>query len=128
MSDVYPPDEKVLEQLESLTADDYKRAFQALRDKMSESDWRLLEAHYRAPGHVVTATELANKVGFAGYQAVNLRYGLLAKKFLDFFGLSLVKYVNVNALVSLEKDKGTREWKWTLRPQVVEALSKLGFG
>ncbi len=128
MSNVYSPDEEVLKQLDSLTTDDYEEAFQALRDKMNKSDWRLLEAHYRAPGHVMTATELANKVGFAGYRAVNLRYGLLAKKFLDFFGLSLVKYVNVNALVRLEKEKGDREWKWILRPQVVEALSKLGFG
>jgi len=119
-------DDYVLSQLESLTADDYVRAFEALRGQMSESDMRLLRAHYEAPGHVITAAELAHKIGFANYKAVNLRYGLLAKKFLEFFGLSLTKYMKVNALVTLEKNND--KWEWTLRPQVIEALSKIGFG
>ena len=122
MSDDYD----VLRRLESLTADDYVKAFESLREQISVSDMRLLEAHYEAPGHVITSAELAHKVGFANYKAVNLRYGLLAKKFLEFFGLSLAKSVKVNALVTLEKKND--KWEWTLRPQVVEALSKVGFG
>ena len=119
-------DYDVLRRLESLTVDDYVKAFEALREQISVSDMRLLEAHYEAPGHVITSAELAHKVGFANYKAVNLRYGLLAKKFLEFFGLSLAESVKVNALVTLEKKND--KWEWTLRPQVVEALSKVGFG
>ena len=117
-------DDNVLERLNALTVDDYVRAFKALCEQLTESDIRLLRVHYAAPEHVATATELARGVGFANYNAVNLRYGLLGKKFLDYFGVALEKYAKVNALVTLEKTSG--EWEWTLRPQVVEALSKIG--
>ena len=115
----------MLQRLNALTVDDYIRAFKALHEQLTEFDIRLLRIHYAAPGHVATPTELARRVGFANYNTVNLRYGLLGKKFLDYFGIVLEKYAKINALVTLEKTSG--KWEWTLRPQVAEALSKIGF-
>ena len=117
-------DEQTISKLDELTADDYQAAFMAIREQMAESDLRILKSHYESPNYVVTATELASKVGFENYNAINLRYGLLAKKFLDFFHLRLEKYVKVNGLVKLNNPED--EWEWTLRPQVAKALQNLG--
>jgi hypothetical protein len=84
----------------------------------------MLRAHYEASNHIITATELADKVGFANFNAANLRYGLLAQKFLEFFQIHLTEYVKINALVYLNNPED--EWEWTLRPQVTEALAQLG--
>ena len=119
-------DEKAIAKLDKLTADDYQAAFIAIRGEMADSDLRILKTHYESPNYVVTATELASKVGFANFNAANLRYGLLAQKFLDFFQIHLTEYVKINALVDLNNPND--EWEWTLRPQVVKALKKLGNG
>jgi len=119
-------DERAIAKLDELTADDYQAAFIAIREQMADSDLRILRTHYESPNHVVTATELARKVGFANFNAANLRYGILAQKFLDFFQIHLAEYVKINALVCLNNPDD--EWEWTLRPQVVKALKKLGNG
>jgi len=119
-------DEQAIAKLDRLTADDYHAALIVIREQMTDSDLRILKAHYESPNHVVTATELANKVGFANFNAANLRYGLLAQKFLDFFQINLTEFVKINALVYLNNPDD--EWEWTLRPQVVKALEKLGNG
>jgi hypothetical protein len=119
-------DEQAIAKLDRLTADDYQAALIVIREQMTDSDLRILKAHYESPNHVVTATELANKVGFANFNAANLRYGLLAQKFLDFFQINLTEFVKINALVYLNNPDD--EWEWTLRPQVVKALEKLGNG
>ena len=119
-------DDKAIAKLDNLTANDYQAAFIAIRDQMADSDLRMLKAHFESPDYVITATELANKVGFANFNAANLRYGLLAQKLLDFFQIHLTEYVKVNALVYLNNPDD--EWEWTLRPQVVKALKKLGNG
>jgi len=82
-------DERAIAKLDKLTANDYQAAFVAIRENMADSDLRILKAHYESPNYVVTATELASKVGFANFNAANLRYGLLAQKFLDFFEIHL---------------------------------------
>jgi hypothetical protein len=119
-------DEQAIAKLDKLLADDYQAAFIAIRGQMADSDLRILKAHYESPSYVVTATELASKVGFANFNAANLRYGLLAQKFLDFFQIHLTEYVKINALVYLNNPDN--EWEWTLRPQVVKALKKLRNG
>ena len=119
-------DERALAKINKLTNDDYQAAFLAIREEMADSDLRILKAHFESPNYVITATELASKVGFANFQAANLRYGLLAKKFLEFFQIQLIDYVKINALVYLNNPDD--EWEWTLRPQVVRALKKLGKG
>ena len=90
---------------------------------MAESDLLMLKAHYKSPNFDITATELADKVGFPNFETANLRYGLLAGKFLEFFQIRLKKYAKLNALVYFNKPD--TEWHWVLRPQVVQALDEL---
>jgi len=119
-------DEKAFAKLDKLTADEYQAAFMAIREQMADSDFQMLKAHFESPNYLVTATELANKVGFANFNAANLRYGLLAQKLLDFFQINISKSVKLAVLVDFNHPDN--EWEWTLRPQVVNALKKLGNG
>ncbi len=119
-------DEYALYKLNTLTSDDYVRAFTALHEQISETEWAILHAHYKALESIATAAELAEAAGLPHYQTVHARYRSLAKKLLDFFGLSLAKQAQINALVEIERDlDGTRVW--VLRPQITEALAKMGF-
>lgn len=45
----------------------------------------VLRQHYLAPGRAATASELAKAVGYKKYTAVNLTYGLLAKKIINYW-------------------------------------------
>ena len=116
-------DAQALARIDALTSDDYQAAFTAIRDDLVDSDFRLLKAHYEAPNYVISAAELAGKVGFANLQAANLRYGMLATNVLEFFQIHLSEYVQLNALVYLNNPND--RWEWTLRPEVVEALKRL---
>ena len=40
---------------------------------------QLFRAHYSAPNHTLTSTELADAAGYKGWQGANLQYGLLGK-------------------------------------------------
>ena len=125
--ETFTPQEELQElaQIENLTVDDYKTAFTVLREQMTESDLLMLKAHYEALNYDITATQLANKVGFRNFETTNLRYGLLASKFLELFQIQVVGYAKLNALVGF--DKCNDEWHWILLPQVVQALRELGW-
>jgi len=117
-------DELAIAQIEKITADEYKKAFIAIREQMAESDLLMLKSHYEATNHDVTSSQLTSMVGFSGnIGAANLRYGILASKLLEFFQIQLKNQVKLNILVTF--DDSTGEWHWTLRPQVVQALSEL---
>jgi len=57
-----------------ITVADYKEALSALwyDDKVSENQMTWLQAHYRAPGRVITAKQLAKLVGYKHHGGVNL--------------------------------------------------------
>ena len=57
-------DELAYERIEKLTADEYVTAFRAIAERMTVYELLMLQAHYKSPKQVITATELANKVGF----------------------------------------------------------------
>lgn len=113
-------DKLAISQIDNLTVNDYLTAFNVLREQMTESDLSMLRAHYESPNYDITATQLANIVGFPNHETANLRYGLLANKLLHFFQIHLTRYVKINVLVFLEyRDY---EWHWILRPNVIQAL------
>jgi len=83
-------DELAYERIEKLTADEYVTAFRAIAERMTVYELLMLQAHYKSPKQVITATELANKVGFPHYQTANSLYGRLASKLLEFFQIQLI--------------------------------------
>src|SRR4051794_11096865 len=65
------------------TAEEYRKAFAAVRHQMTVSQLLLLQRHYAAPGRATTARRLAEAVGFQDWRGVNLQYGTLAKRACD---------------------------------------------
>lgn len=81
----------------------------------------MLKAHFESPKYDITATQLSRLVGFQNFNSANLRYGLLAGKFCEFFQINTDFKLPI--LVKLKKENS--EWHWKLHPKVVQALGEL---
>lgn len=108
--------------LDSLTPADYRKAFLAIADSMTENQHTMLKFHYDAPQQTVTAGELAEAVGFKAFNGANLQYGWLARKLCDFLELDLGSWVLLNVLVTFRHGN---YWEWIMRPEVATALEQL---
>jgi len=103
----------------------YKTALSLLEGEMPPRHRQMLEVHYRAPGRRLTARRLAEKVGYASFGAVNLQYGILARKICDILGLRLKYHVLVLAEFVTPKSGLDRELLWVMRPELARALEEL---
>jgi 5-methylcytosine-specific restriction enzyme A len=107
----------------------YVDAFRAVEARITPKQRELLRLHHAAPARVISATKLAELVGFDGYTAVNLQYGLLASAVATELGISVDPNVMCGVLVDFV-DPGHAEnahWLWVLRPNVAAALEDLGW-
>lgn len=105
------------------TADRYVTAFRAVAG-LSDCHYQLLRLHYHAPERTVTAKQLAELVGYKSYSVANLQYGRLARlvgEQLDYDP----EPERLGTLVRFEKRNG--EWHWLMRPEVAQALERLGW-
>lgn len=123
----------------------YRQAFEKL-GPLPDGHRKMLEAHYSAPNHNITATRLAEAAGYANWNAANLQYGTLAFQVAEELGFEPPKRqdgteiwtmtiatgrldLNDDMLSeSMKRPLEHQHFEWTLRPQVVEALSALGYG
>ncbi len=114
----------------------FKEALLALRP-INDNHLKMLREHFRAPGHRLTATQLAEAAGYADYGAANLQYGKLGREIGEYlsFPPPLVSddgqpyYTSV--LASGERGTGTgadAHYVWTMRPELIAALSELPWG
>jgi hypothetical protein len=56
--------------------EDCIRAFEQVRaEGIPNKHIALLQAHFESPNHTATWRQLAERVGYPGYQTVNLQYG-----------------------------------------------------
>ena len=108
------------EHLGALPTSDYFRALRELR--LSENDLRMLRANYSAPHSTVTAKQMAELLGYKSFGASNIHYGKLGRRVASSLGVNL-KYP-VLSLITMGWPNS--ECEWTLRPQVSEALERLG--
>lgn len=107
------------------TVDEYKRAFLACRAALAGKKYmEMLQAHYRAPDHTVTAAELAAAVGYADFSTANLQYGRYARELCGV--LNRKPKIHVAILVRFTGGQPNMEnVRWTMLPQVVTALEEL---
>ncbi len=98
-------------------------AFQHI--KTSSKDRQMLAAHYFAPNRTLTATELALKCGYRGYQGANSQLGRIAKKVCSFLERDYDLYIRILAVIPGWSNKGGVYW--IMHPQVAEALEELGW-
>lgn len=115
-----------------------KQAFNRIRP--SDGQLAMLTAHLNAPDHILTATELAAAAGKDSYEYANSQYGRLARDLAEEMeytptqtysstGQPIWTYTlatGVSDGAQIEPTDEYVEWRWKLRPQVVEALATLG--
>ncbi len=114
-------DKKMLAALNSLTAADFAAALEAL--PLHKRDLEMLQTHYHATERTITATEMAEALGFKRFGAANLHYGTLAQRIGEQLGLQ--PETSLFVLATFDRPEG--EWNWIMRQQVAEALEKLGW-
>ena len=70
-----------------LTTDDYYNAIQALKSKFTNAQVEMLVGHANAENCSVSTRELASLVGYNNRNPINLHYGKLAERFIEYFGI-----------------------------------------
>lgn len=131
------------------SAQAYCEAFELLEPTFNEGYRAMLRAHLAAPDHMITATELADAAGYQSYSGANLHYGYLARCVAEELGINPPKRADGSTMWTtaiayprgeggdnLEGEQLHDMWErraddghfeWMMRPQVVEALRKLGY-
>lgn len=107
---------------------DYMTAFAEIRNLLSDDEIRMLKIHHNSPEHTTTAEIMSEAMGYVNYGGANLQYGRLAGK--------LCNHLNVKSEFKLEilcnfvppfEHGDNVHWLWVMRPEVVEALERLGW-
>lgn len=92
---------------------------------------KILRAHFDSPDYLTTASQLAQKVGYRNFNAVNLQYGKLAKSLSEELGWNEKEnsdeYMPWLSLLVFFRNPQKGDWELTLRPNVVAALKKIGW-
>ncbi len=113
------------------TADEYVAGLRAIRDRMNDSQLRLLRSQYAAPHRTATSPQLAELADITGgHSVVNAHYGRLGHMFCDETGLD----------PDVRPDGTFRWWAvwssgyshpdgflWVMHRQVATALEHLGW-
>jgi hypothetical protein len=107
------------------SVEECKKAF--LKMNITDRELKILDFNYSKG--TVTASEVAEKMNYANYNAANLNYGKLADKFYGSLErkdkyANLIKEVNLGILVNFKK---TKEWEWTLKDNIKQALIEFGW-
>ncbi|MBN2266736.1 MAG: hypothetical protein JW725_00145 [Candidatus Babeliaceae bacterium] len=105
------------------TSNDYLQIFR--RVKLHPYQRRMLQIHYHAPEHIMTATQMARAMGYRNWGGANLHYGVLAKRIGESLGWRPLPETNLYVLAEFEKPG--REWHWIMRSQVSDALEMIGW-
>ena len=106
----------------------YKDAFRQLEDSLNDKHMTMLKAHYNAPNHTITATEIAEQVGYTSFRGINSLYGNLAKTIRE-----VMQYhepgVRLAVFSFFNKPTGSRaeHWQLIMHDNVARALEELGW-
>ena len=109
------------------TVSAYKIAYRAVERELPKNALPMLRAHYEAPLHTLTATEMAAAMGYANYGSANLHYGRVGALLCGELNVRLQYAVNVLAYFINPGTDGNVHWLWVMRPEVVEALQQLAW-
>ena len=118
--------------IEPLSVEEYKSALDLIKDQLSEVHLRMFQAQYEAPNHTVTASELANAVGYKSFSPANLHYGRLGCLIGEAANFSPPPRDNSTIrwwpiLSAGIRRTPTRGFQWVMHPQLVQALEELGW-
>ncbi|HWG45671.1 MAG TPA: hypothetical protein VN688_23115 [Gemmataceae bacterium] len=106
----------------------YREALSRLAEALPSNHLALLRAHYRAPDHTATATDLAKAVGYQDYRGVNAQYGRLGtilREALNYEEGGQESYIIASFIPPGVNDN--IDWLWVMHPELAEALEQLGW-
>jgi hypothetical protein len=89
----------------------------------------MLIEHYRAPAHCLTANELAARVGYKNYSAVNLQYGTLGKHLCEAMNWTPPPPAQASFSIAcfLPPDEKHKQWRWEMHEALAKAMEELGW-
>lgn len=103
---------------------EYKSAFKNIA--ITELQLKMLEIHYQSPEYTLTATQMANALGYPHYSVSNGNYGRLGSRLGDALGWKPDDFdLGVSVLSTFAKPENN--WQWIMRPEVISALESLGW-
>ncbi len=109
----------------------YVLAFKSLRDSGELKQWmvNMLKAQYNSRSHRVTSTELAKKLKYKSFVAINRWYHHIAKKVAKKMKFSYGNNIPAIVLSTFVQEKvaGSKNPQYvsTMHPEVAQALKKL---
>jgi len=114
------------------TVEEYQRALLRLRDeKLQSLDLPIFKAFCEAPDCTLTATRLAELCELSAWNESNLRFGLLAQRIARALGYKPTKRRDGTprwweaAALGSSDESADANFRWTLRPELVECLKKM---
>lgn len=113
------------------TETEYRKAFRSIASKLTSNQRKMLELHLRQV-RPVTATELADQVGYKNWRGVNAQYGrvgALLRKYSPVFANlpGQASHAFASFYQIPRKDKRYTEWVWALHGAARSALDSLGW-
>jgi hypothetical protein len=117
----------------------YADALERLAARLSDNERAILKAllkvHHAAPGRVISATKLADRMrdvpgfNFPNYNTVNLRYGELGRELAKELQIPPRDAMNVGIFVDFVPPDycSNTEYLWVLKQNVSNAIEQLGW-
>jgi hypothetical protein len=114
------------------SADQYRQALLAARQRMSDVQLKMLQAHCRSPGHTNCLdhlAELLSLTNFAGARTAYRNYARLIADELKFVPVSVSnKPVWLCAIAYGQPDVESNlggDYEWVMRPELVQAMQSM---
>jgi hypothetical protein len=111
----------------------YQLALQVIEAKMSPGHRAMLEVLYQACDHPLTTSQLASAARYKGWQGACLQFGLLAKRLCEALSFEPPQKFRDGSpiwsfvLAAAPEAPPAKYWQWTMRPEVIQALTRLSW-
>lgn len=115
---------------EPATTEEYVEAFLSSKSKISDKQLEVLRVQYSTTDKTVTASELADAVGYDHFLPANSLYGSIGHLLADELGRKPKRQTEQFKhwwSVLSTGESGDDGFEWTMRLQVAEALEELGW-
>ncbi|MEW7866891.1 hypothetical protein [Aeromonas diversa] len=120
------------------TKEDFKNGLLKLRDKgrfRNTQYLNILKAQAKSKNFTITATQIAEHVGYANYNAANLQYGKLGHELAEVLGYTPPKRSNGETMWfwtlstgnEASKDAIDGHYEFVMRPELAAALKEMNW-
>ena len=105
----------------------YIQALTTIETRITSTQRELLVAHWSAPNHVITATELSHAIGAKDFRAVNANYGRLGVALRQELGYDVPGTKSYVISWFKRSDKPGTHWELHMHRPLADALEQLGW-